>query len=294
MRRSVSFAQALSEASCSELFSIICCCLCVTFTFTCAFFMPEISVIISDRIMPDGLARSDDGPQSRHGGVTPKNRRDTAYAWRNDTDRACAQSCLQGGAGGIFLQPFSHSYDAVGSSNAFDGRWPLEAIVQTEICGGSPGDPSSGSDERKKKRSVFANAPYVPFDARLLDQEGLVLIGEMRHPEISDRAAAAAVQRRNRASGKGSVKLPASATPEQARLLKNAVTEDSTNVNARVLANVPRGYNADRTVGGTSRFITLEKFSFILVFYMFTVLGQYKNPFLVSFFVFSLDILLFY
>jgi len=247
VRSSVSFAQALSEAPCSELFSIVCCCLCVTFTFTCAFFMPEISVIISDRIMPEGLARSDDGLQARHNGVTSKNRRDTAYAWRNDTDRACAQACLQGGAGGIFLQPFSQSYDTVSPSNAFGGRWPLEAIVQAEICGSSPGGVSSGSDE-KKKRSVFANAPYVPFDARLLDQGGLVLIGEMRHPAISDRAAAAAVQRRNRASGKGAIKLPASATPAQARLLKNAVPEDSTNVNARVLANAPKGYNADRTV----------------------------------------------
>jgi hypothetical protein len=229
-------AQALAEAPCSELFGIVCCCLCVCVTFTCAFFMPELSVVLSDRFLPEGLARSDDRPsasararakRSSHAHTS----RDAAYAWRNDSDRACAQACLHAGAGSVFLQPFSLS-QATSSADA-DGVWPLQAIVQAELCGDSSG--LSGG-----QRAVFANALYVPFDARLLDHDGLVLIAEMRHPHISDRAAAAAVARRTRAQTHGSQ----GARPAT----KNAVAPDSANVNARVLANVPRGYNADRTV----------------------------------------------
>jgi hypothetical protein len=129
------FLEAVSEASCCELLAILLCLACVLFTFTCAFFMPEIGNWLAGAVQANVHTGSSDG-KGRHERAPPV--RESAYHWRNDSQRAGAARCLQDGAASVFLQPLSLSRLAPRPGADAEQKplaWRLQDIVVAELCG---------------------------------------------------------------------------------------------------------------------------------------------------------------
>ena len=118
------FCEALKEASCGELISIVLCSSCILFTFCVAFFMPEIATRIQSSHTLEQYAADQ---RASHNHVR-RTVRDSEYSWRNETLRACSQSCVQEGSGSVYLQPLGYS------SVDMNGEWKLRSIAMKENC----------------------------------------------------------------------------------------------------------------------------------------------------------------
>jgi hypothetical protein len=117
---SLSCSDAVGEASCAELFTIIACSLCILITFTVAFFLPEIATSW-DKTITSYAADERTSPvyERRFRGVN----------WRNSTGSACSMACLIQGHGNIYIQPFARSIPQ-GKKDS----WTLSNVVKRLFC----------------------------------------------------------------------------------------------------------------------------------------------------------------
>jgi len=229
----VTCREAIAEASCSELFSIIACGLCVLLTFTIAFFMPEIGSHIASTLpmaMDDDYRKGHDRhphPIENRGALSEFNQ------WRNDSHRGCVAGCLSRGVGSVFVLPLD---DAWPSAVDLVTKQPLVEIARREVCDRQRDDAQASAHQFYP--SVFVNPPGSPFDLRLFRHSGVAFVAEFRDPVTSMLTRA----QREHDLGK---------RPKQSRLKGTAagvgtMPRDVSNPATRTLANVPRPRHADR------------------------------------------------